>query len=170
MQEQYRPQPDCKYDPLWMPFTSNRFFKDSPQIISSASGLYYQSKDGRDILDGISGLWCCALGHGREEISEAVSRQLQVLDFAPSYQVGHDLPFQLAERLLDYLPDQFSQAFFVNSGSEACETALKIALAYQQSRGKHDKIRLIGREMGFHGAGFGAISVGGIPNNQPFIS
>ena len=166
MQRQDRYQSDGKYDSFWMPFTSNRFFKDSPQIIASAKGLYYQTHDGKSVIDGISGLWCSSLGHGRKEITEAVTHQLEHLDYAPSYQIGHQLPFALADRLLGYLPDSFGQVFFVNSGSEACETALKIALAYQQSRGKKNKTLLIGRELGFHGAGMGAISVGGITNNK----
>ena len=152
-------------DAFWMPFTANRLFKPAPQIITSASGLFYQSKQGHKILDGSSGLWCCNLGHGREDIINAASRQLKKLDYAPCYQIGHELPFQLAERLLKYLPDAFGQVFFVNSGSEAAETAMKIALAFQQLRGHSDRVKLVGREKGFHGAGFGAISVGGIENN-----
>ena len=153
-------------DSFWRPFTPNRLFKASPQIIESAEGLYYQTKQGSRIIDGVSGLWCCNLGHGREELVEAATRQMQKLDYAPSYQVGHDLPFALAERLLGYLPDEFGQVFFVNSGSEAAETAMKIALAWHQLQGNHHKVRLVGREKGYHGAGFGAISVGGIENNR----
>ena len=156
----------CRLDSFWMPFTSNRLFKASPQIIESAEGLYYQTKQGDRVLDGASALWCCNLGHGRKEIIEAATRQLQKLDYAPSYQLGHDLPFILAERLLGYLPDEFGQVFFVNSGSEAAETAMKIALAWHQLQGNDQKVRLVGRQKGFHGAGFGAISVGGIENNR----
>ncbi len=157
---------DSFWNAFWMPFTSNKLFKSSPRLISKASGIYYYSEHGHKILDGTCGLWCCNLGHGRPEIINAVSKQLQTLDYAPSFQVGHELPFALANRLLSYLPENFTQAFFVNSGSEATETALKMALAYHQLNGNTGKKRLIGRELGYHGAGFAAISVGGIENNR----
>ncbi len=149
-----------------MPFSTNRLYKASPQILREAEGLYFKSDSGHQVLDAVSGLWCCSLGHGRKEIADAVYQQLCTLDYAPSYQLSHELPFKLSRRLLNYLPDDFSQVFYVNSGSEAAETALKMALAYHQLSGKTEKVRLIGRELGYHGAGFGAISVGGIPNNS----
>ena len=157
---------DQKSNAFWMPCTANRLFKPSPQLVTSASGLFFTSDKGHQILDGSSGLWCCSLGHGREEIVNAATRQLRTLDYAPSYQVGHELPFRLSERLLSYLPDSFGQVFYVNSGSEAAETAMKIALAWHQLEGRRDKVQLVGREKGFHGAGFGSISVGGIENNR----
>ncbi|KEQ19278.1 aminotransferase class III-fold pyridoxal phosphate-dependent enzyme [Endozoicomonas numazuensis] len=151
---------------FWMPFSTNRLYKAAPHFLREASGLYFKSDKGQRVMDAVSGLWCCSLGHGRKEIAQAVYEQLCTLDYAPSYQLSHELPFKLSRRLLNYLPDDFSQVFYVNSGSEAAETALKMALAYHQLSGKTEKVRLIGRELGYHGAGFGAISVGGIPNNS----
>ncbi|WP_101757859.1 aspartate aminotransferase family protein [Oceanicoccus sp. KOV_DT_Chl] len=153
-------------DAFWMPFTASRQFKAEPRMLVSAEGMYYQSEDGRPILDGTAGLWCCNAGHGRQQISEAVSQQIQQLDFAPTFQMGHPLPFQLAQRLAGISPEGLDRVFFTNSGSESVDTALKIALAYQKLRGKAGKTRLIGREKGYHGTGFGGISVGGLGNNR----
>jgi len=153
-------------DAFWMPFTANRQFKAEPRMLVSAAGMYYQSEDGRDILDGTAGLWCCNAGHGRQQISEAVSQQIHQLDFAPTFQMSHPLPFELANRLIQHSPEGMDRVFFTNSGSESVDTALKIALAYHKARGKSSKTRLIGREKGYHGVGFGGISVGGLGNNR----
>ena len=128
--------------------------------------MYYQSTDGRQILDGTGGLWCCNAGHGRQRIIDAVQQQIATLDFAPTFQMGHPLPFVLAERLAAIAPDTLNHVFFTNSGSESVDTALKIALAYHRARGEGQRTRLIGREKGYHGVGFGGISVGGLPNNR----
>lgn len=153
-------------DAFWMPFTANRQFKARPRLLESAEGMYYKDVDGRQILDGTSGLWCCNAGHGRREIAEAVASQITKMDFAPTFQMGHPLPFELAERLTDIAPPGLNRVFFTNSGSESVDTALKIALAYQRARGQGTRTRLIGRELGYHGVGFGGISVGGMVNNR----
>jgi beta-alanine--pyruvate transaminase len=151
---------------FWMPFTANRQFKDAPRLLAEASGMYYRTVDGDSVLDGTAGLWCCNLGHAREEITEAVSRQLATLDFAPTFQMGHPLPFRLAAALSDFAPPGLDRIFFTNSGSESVDTALKMALAYHRARGEGQRVRLIGREKGYHGVGFGGISVGGLVNNR----
>ena len=153
-------------DAFWMPFSANRQFKHTPRLLASAEGMYYQSTDGRQILDGTGGLWCCNAGHGRQRIIDAVQQQIATLDFAPTFQMGHPLPFVLAERLAAIAPDTLNHVFFTNSGSESVDTALKIALAYHRARGEGQRTRLIGREKGYHGVGFGGISVGGLPNNR----
>lgn len=153
-------------DDFWMPFTANRQFKARPRLLESAEGMYFTASDGRQILDGTAGLWCCNAGHGRREISEAVSRQVARLDFAPTFQMGHPLPFELAERLAEIAPKGLNKLFFTNSGSESADTALKIALAYQRAIGQGTRTRLIGRELGYHGVGFGGLSVGGMVNNR----
>ncbi|WP_395770082.1 aspartate aminotransferase family protein [Arenimonas sp.] len=153
-------------DAFWMPFSANRQFKHQPRLLASAEGMYYQSTDGRQILDGTGGLWCCNAGHGRQRIIDAVQQQIATLDFAPTFQMGHPLPFILAERLAAIAPDTLNHVFFTNSGSESVDTALKIALAYHRARGEGQRTRLIGREKGYHGVGFGGISVGGLPNNR----
>ena len=153
-------------DSFWMPFTANRQFKARPRMLQSADGLFYTDVEGRQILDGTAGLWCCNAGHARREIAEAVSRQISSMDFAPTFQMGHPLPFQLAERLADIAPRGLNRVFFTNSVSEAVDTALKIALAYHRARGEGTRRVLIGRELAYHGVGFGGISVGGIPNNR----
>lgn len=153
-------------DAFWMPFSANRQFKQTPRLLASAEGMYYQSTDGRQILDGTGGLWCCNAGHGRQRIIDAVQQQIATLDFAPTFQMGHPLPFVLAERLAAIAPDTLKHVFFTNSGSESVDTALKIALAYHRARGEGQRTRLIGREKGYHGVGFGGISVGGLPNNR----
>ena len=151
---------------FWMPFTSNQRFKAEPKILAAAKGMYYISDRGQKILDCTSGLWCCNAGHGRETITEAVKLQLNHMDFGPTFQVGHPIAFRLAERLCEITPTGFDHVFFTNSGSESADTALKIALAYHRARGDSDRIRLIGREKGYHGTNFGGMSVGGIPGNR----
>ena len=153
-------------DSYWMPFTANRQFKAKPRLMASAEGMYYRSTDGRKILDGTAGLWCVNAGHGRREIAEAVQRQLVALDYAPAFQMGHPAIFEAASRIAALLPGGLDHVFFGNSGSEAVETALKIALAYHRARGDGARTRLIGRERGYHGVGFGGISVGGIAGNR----
>ncbi|WP_313088488.1 aspartate aminotransferase family protein [Pseudomonas sp.] len=151
---------------FWMPFTANRQFKQSPRLLERAEGMYYTDTAGRQVIDGTAGLWCCNAGHGRPEITEAVSRQIARLDFAPTFQMGHSLPFELAERLAQISPAGLNRVFFTNSGSESADTALKIALAYQRAIGQGSRTRLIGRELAYHGVGFGGISVGGMANNR----
>ena len=153
-------------DAYWMPFTANRAFKANPRLMVSASGTRYRADDGREVLDGISGLWCCNAGHGHPRIVEAISRQAAELDYATAFQVGHPQVFALAERLADMAPGDLDAVFFTNSGSESVDTALKIALAYHHARGESERTRFVGRERGYHGAGFGGTSVGGIANNR----
>ncbi len=160
---------DLNLDPFWMPFTANRQFKQSPRLLVSAAGMYYRSIDGREILDGTAGLWCVNAGHCRPEIVRAIAQQAATLDFAPTFQMGHPGPFQVADRLRAMTPDPLNHVFFANSGSEAVDTALKIALAYHRLRGEGTRQRLIGRERGYHGVGFGGISVGGIAPNRKFF-
>ena len=160
-------QPDSM-DAFWMPFSANRQFKKNPRLLASAAGMHYKTTEGREILDGTGGLWCCNAGHARTRIIEAVSRQIATMDFAPTFQMAHPLPFVLAERLAAIAPDPLKHVFFTNSGSESVDTALKIALAYHRARGEGQRTRLIGREKGYHGVGFGGISVGGMVNNRKF--
>lgn len=154
---------------FWMPFTANRRFKKDPRILVSAEGMYYKSHDGRDILDGTAGLWCVNAGHAQPRIVEAVQKQVAELDFAPTFQFGHPKAFELASRLRDLFPGDLDHVFFTNSGSESGDTALKIALAYQRARGQGTRTRLIGRERGYHGTGFGGITVGGIVKNRMYF-
>jgi beta-alanine--pyruvate transaminase len=156
-------------DAFWMPFSANRQFKAQPRMLVSAKDMHYRSVDGREILDGTSGLWCCNAGHARPRIVEAIQRQAATMDFAPTFQMGHPLPFVLAERLAKIAPPSLKHVFFTNSGSESVDTALKIALAYHRARGDGQRIRLIGREKAYHGVGFGGISVGGLPNNRKWF-
>jgi beta-alanine--pyruvate transaminase len=158
--------PNTSPDHFWMPFTANRQFKASPRLLESAEGMYYTASDGQKVLDGTAGLWCCNAGHGRREISEAVSKQIAKMDFAPTFQMGHPLPFELAENLSSISPAGLNRVFFTNSGSESADTALKIALAYQRAIGQGSRTRLIGRELAYHGVGFGGMSVGGMANNR----
>jgi beta-alanine--pyruvate transaminase len=151
---------------LWMPFTANRQFKANPRLLARAAGMHYWSADGREILDAVAGLWCVNAGHGRVEITEAVSRQLASMEFAPPFQMGHPSAFELANRLVKITPAGLDHVFFTNSGSESVDTALKIAIAYHRARGDASRQRLIGREKGYHGVGFGGISVGGMVNNR----
>ena len=153
-------------DAFWMPFTANRQFKSKPRMLTSAKGMYYTADDGRQVLDGCAGLWCVNAGHGRQEIADAVGRQVSTLDFAPTFQMGHPLAFELAERLAAIAPSGMDRIFFTNSGSESVDTALKIAFAYHRARGEGQRTKLIGREKGYHGVGFGGISVGGLVNNR----
>ncbi len=153
-------------DELWMPFTANRAFKQAPRMLVSAKDMYYTADDGRKILDGSAGLWCVNAGHCREPITEAIRRQAGVLDYAPPFQLGHPLAFELAHRLAEMLPSGVDRIFFGNSSSEAVDTALKIALAYWQAKGQPDRVRFIGRQRSYHGVGFGGIAVGGIEANR----
>lgn len=153
-------------DSFWMPFTPNRDFKIKPRMVSSASGVTYQTDDGRTILDGTSGLWCVGAGHQHPKISQAMKSQIDVLDFASSFQVGHPGAFKLADRIASIAPPGLDRVFLVNSGSEACDTAMKLALAYWRVQGQGQRNLFIGRERGFHGVGFGGISVGGMVNNR----
>ncbi len=153
-------------DAYWMPFTANRQFKNNPRMLTRAEGMYYYSDSGAKILDGTAGLWCCNAGHGYDEITHAVTHQLSTLDYAPSFQLGHPIAFEFADRLKQITPPEFDHVFFTGSGSESVDTALKIALAYHRARGDAGRTRLIGRERGYHGVGFGGISVGGIVNNR----
>jgi beta-alanine--pyruvate transaminase len=153
-------------DALWMPFTANRAFKRAPRLLVSAKGMYYTAADGRRILDGAAGLWCVNAGHCREPIVAAIQNEAAELDFAPSFQMGHPLAFELASRLTAIMPGDLAHVFFSNSGSEAVDTALKIALAYHHARGEPTRTRFIGRNRAYHGVGFGGIAVGGIENNR----
>ena len=156
-------------DSYWMPFTPNRRFKAQPRTVVSAQGLYYYTEDGRAILDGVAGLWCSNAGHGRAPIIEAIRRQAGELDYAPSFNLGHPKAFEMATRVAALTPQGLDRIFFTNDGSEAVDTALKIALAYQRARGQGARTRLIGRERGYHGVGFGGISVGGIVRNRMYF-
>jgi len=156
-------------DAFWMPFTPNRRFKAQPRMLSSAKDMHYKTPDGREILDATSGLWCVNAGHDRPRIREAIQKQAAEMDYAPCFNMGHPLAFAFASRLAQITPKGLDRIFFTNSGSESVDTALKIALAYQRARGKGTKTRLIGRERGYHGVGFGGISVGGIPKNRMYF-
>lgn len=155
---------------FWMPFTANRQFKAAPRLMAAAEGMYYTDVDGNRILDGTAGLWCCNAGHGRRKIAEAVERQLLSLDFAPTFQMGHPIAFDFAQKLASIAPGGagagLDRVFFTGSGSESVDTALKIAIAYQRAIGQGTRTRFIGREKGYHGVGFGGISVGGLVNNR----
>ena len=154
----------------WMPYTGNRNFKanasNGARTMVSAQGAYYTDSNGRKILDGLSGLWCCGLGHGRSEITEAVSRQIGTMDYSPAFQFGHPLSFELANKIRELTPDGLDYVFFTGSGSESADTSLKMARAYWRAKGMASKTRLIGREKGYHGVNFGGISVGGIVGNR----
>lgn len=150
----------------WMPFTANRQFKAAPRLFAGASGMHYLMTDGRDILDATAGLWCVNAGHCRPEIADAIARQARELDYATAFQMGHPAAFTLATRLARLAPGDLNHVFYVNSGSEAVDTALKMALAYHQARGDSRRVRLIGRERGYHGVNFGGMAVGGIGNNR----
>ncbi len=150
----------------WMPYTDNEWFKKNPKLLDSAKGMYYQTNSGEKILDAVAGLWCVNAGHCREKIVKAVQDQVQKMDYGLSFQMGHKLSFEFAEKLTSILPKSIDSVFFTNSGSEAVDTALKIALAYFYSQGKGEKKKLIGRARGYHGSGFGGTSVGGIVTNR----
>ncbi len=162
-------QAELNLEPFWMPFTANRQFKAKPRLLVAAQDMYYTSHDGRQILDGTAGLWCVNAGHCRPSIVEAIQQQVAQLDYAPAFQMGHPKAFQLAEQLIRLAPAGLDHVFFTNSGSEAVDTALKMAIAYHCIRGQGSRQRLIGRERGYHGVGFGGISVGGISNNRKFF-
>ena len=162
-------QAPASMDAFWMPFTANKQFKASPRLLASASGMYYKTVDGREILDATAGLWCCNAGHSRPRIVEAVKAQIETLDFAPNFSMSSPLPFVLAERLAELAPGNLNHVFYTNSGSESVDSALKVAIAYHRARGEGQRTRLIGREKGYHGVGFGGISVGGLPNNRKWF-
>lgn len=150
----------------WMPFTANRQFKANPRMVVGADGMFFKLSDGRDLMDGIAGLWCCNAGHNRPRIVEAIQKQAAELDYAPAFQMGHPKQFELASRLARMMPGNLNKVFFTNSGSESVETALKMAIAYHRARGEGHRTRLIGREKGYHGVNFGGMSVGGMPANR----
>ena len=150
----------------WMPFTANRSFKKNPRMLAGAKDMHYITVDGRKIIDAAAGMWCCNAGHGRTQIAEAIGRQAAALDYAPPFQFGIPQAFELATRIADLAPSGLDHVFFCNSGSEAADTALKMALAYHQINGQGSRTRLIGRVRGYHGVGFGGTSVGGIVNNR----
>src|SRR5437870_8058268 len=151
---------------FWMPYTANRQFKKAPRLLVRAEGMHYWSDDGRQLLDGCAGLWCVNAGHCRPKIVEAIKRQAGEMDFAPTFQMGHPIAFDFAERLAAIAPPGFSRVFFTNSGSESVDSALKIALAYHRARGEAQRFRLIGRERGYHGVNFGGMAVGGLVMNK----
>ncbi len=162
--------PSLDLSTLWMPFTANKQFKDQPRLFTKAKGMYYTAAAGHQVLDGTAGLWCVNAGHGRSEIVEAIAQQAAEMDYAPSFQLGHPGAFQAASAVAQMMPKGLDRIFFTNSGSESVDTALKIAVAYHRSRGEGQRTRLIGRERGYHGVGFGGISVGGISNNRKAFS
>ena len=164
-----RPSVPNDLSAFWMPFTANRQFKQKPRMFVGADGMHYTTSDGRQVLDGTAGLWCCNAGHNRPKIVEAIREQAGQLDYAPAFQMGHPKAFELASALRDMAPEPLEHVFFTNSGSESVETALKIAIAYHRARGEGTRTRLIGRERGYHGVNFGGISVGGIVNNRKFF-
>lgn len=164
-------QQELSLEELWMPFTANKAFKSAPRMLVAADGMYYTDVDGNKILDGTAGLWCVNAGHGRKPIVEAIRTQARVVDYAPGFNMGHPWSFELASRLGRMLPGDLDHVFFGNSGSEAVDTALKIAIAYHASRGEPQRRRLVGRLKGYHGVGFGGISVGAIePNRKVFAA
>lgn len=150
----------------WMPFTANRDYKEAPRVVASAAGMYYRDQDGREILDGTAGLWCVPLGHSHPTIVKAVQDAIATLDYAPAFQMGHPAAFELAEQLIDYSDNKFGQVFYTNSGSESVDTAMKMVLAYHRARGEAQRTRFISRERGYHGVGFGGMSLGGLPANR----
>jgi beta-alanine--pyruvate transaminase len=153
-------------DAFWMPFTANRQFKKAPRLLAKAAGMHYWTDDGRQVLDGVAGLWCVNAGHTRPRIAQAIAMQAAEMDYAPPFQMAHPLAFELANRLVEIAPAGMNKVFFTNSGSESVETALKIALGYHRARGEGQRTRLIGRERGYHGVNFGGTAVGGIVNNR----
>ncbi len=161
-----RKTPPNDLNAFWMPFTANRQFKKAPRMLVAAKDMHYTTADGRQVLDGTAGLWCCNAGHCRPKITEAIQKQAAELDYAPAFQMGHPIAFELANRLVDIAPKGIEHVFYTNSGSESVETALKMAIAYHRARGEGARTRLIGRERGYHGVNFGGISVGGIVNNR----
>ncbi|KPF47205.1 omega amino acid--pyruvate aminotransferase [beta proteobacterium AAP121] len=150
----------------WMPFTANRQFKQAPRLLARASGMHYWDVQGREVLDGVAGLWCVNAGHNRPRITAAIQQQAAEMDFAPPFQMGHPKAFELASRIAQIAPAGMGKVFFANSGSEAVDTALKMALAYHRVRGEGTRTRLLGRDRGYHGVNFGGISVGGMVGNR----
>jgi beta-alanine--pyruvate transaminase len=159
-------QAPASLEAYWMPFTANRQFKKAPRLLAKASGMHYWTPEGRQLLDGCAGLWCVNAGHARPRIVRAIAEQAQEMDFAPPFNMGHPKAFELAQRLVQLTPPGLDKVFYTNSGSEAVDTALKIAIAYHRARGEGQRTRLIGRERGYHGVNFGGISVGGIAGNR----
>jgi len=163
--------PQQNLEHLWMPFSANRDFKSKPRLMNEASGMYYKKPNGTKVLDGTAGLWCCNAGHGHPKIVNAIQEQADKMDFAPSFQLGHPLGFQAAEKLLELAPSgDLRYVFFTNSGSESVDTAMKIVMAYQQRTGNTNKTMIIGRERAYHGVGFGGITVGGLPLNKKYYT
>jgi beta-alanine--pyruvate transaminase len=158
--------PPASLEAYWMPFTASRQFKKAPRMLAKASGMHYWTPEGREILDACAGLWCVNAGHARPRIVRAIAEQAQELDFAPPFNMGHPKAFELAQRLVQLTPAGLDKVFFTNSGSEAVDSALKMAVAYHRARGEGARTRLIGRERGYHGVNFGGISVGGIAGNR----
>jgi beta-alanine--pyruvate transaminase len=150
----------------WMPFTPNRDFKNDPKLVARAEGMYYWTPDGKKVLDGSSGLFTSAAGHCRKEIAEAVHRQLLELDYTPSFQRGHPKAFQLAEKVAGLLPTGINRVFFVNSGSEAVDTAMKMCLAYHRVRGEGQRTLFVSRERAYHGVNFGGVALSGMVKNR----
>jgi beta-alanine--pyruvate transaminase len=165
---QFKASPN-NLEAFFMPFTSNRHFKANPRLFVKAEGMHFTNIEGKQVLDATAGLWCVNAGHGRKEISEAVSRQIVEMDYSPPFQMGHPAAFELASRVAALAPTGLDHVFFTNSGSESVDTALKMALAYQRAKGQGTRTRLIGRERGYHGVGFGGISVGGMVNNRKWF-
>ncbi len=161
-----RPRAPNDLRAFWMPFTANRQFKENPRMFVAARDMHYTTAEGRQVLDGTAGLWCCNAGHCRPKITEAIQKQAAELDYAPAFQMGHPIAFELANRIVDIAPPGINHVFYTNSGSESVETALKIAIAWHRANGNGARTRLIGRERGYHGVNFGGISVGGIVNNR----
>ena len=153
-------------DHYWLPFTPNRYFQEHPKILAGAKGAYYTTDDGRQLFDCLSGMWCCPLGHGHPKIVEALTRQAQTLDYSPAFQICNPVTLRLAARIAAMAPAGLTRVFFTNSGSEAVDTALKVAYGYHRLRGEASRIRFIGRERGYHGVGFGGMSVGGMVGNR----
>ena len=153
-------------EPYWMPFTPNRAFKQRPRLIAGAKDMHYVTPEGRKLLDSSAGMWCTNAGHNRDPIVQAIQAQAAELDYAPAFQFSHPKAFELASRIAALAPGDLDHVFFCNSGSEAVDTALKIALAFHNVRGNASRVRLIGRERGYHGVGFGGVAVGGIVSNR----
>ena len=160
---------DTAMDAYWMPFTSNREFKNDPRMLATAKGMYYTTTGGDQVMDGISGLWCCNAGHCPPHIVKAIQEQAAELDYSTAFQIGYPATFRLAERLARLAPEGIDSVFFTNSGSESVDTALKMALGYHHARGEGHRTRLIGRQRGYHGSGFGGTSIGGIGNNRKAV-
>ena len=160
------PLNQASLDAYWMPFTANRQFKQAPRLLARADRMHFWTPEGRPVLDGIAGLWCVNAGHARPRIVQAIQAQAAELDFAPPFNMGHPLAFELAGRLVEIAPKGLNKVFYTNSGSESVETALKMAIAYHRARGEGQRTRLIGRERGYHGVNFGGISVGGMVANR----